>query len=301
MPELPEVETISRQLDQVLKGRKISRIEILSKKNFLGQVEDVIGRKIVSIQRRAKIILIKLDDSKYLAIHLKLTGQLIYSEGGRGVEGCKEKKSGPFRVCELPNKFTTIVVSFNNGGKLYFNDLRKFGWMRIVSQKSKVESRKFKLSDSLDETLGLEKFGPEANDKKSFTLDYFRQVLGKSKKPVKLVIMDQEKLAGVGNIYANEALYVAGVMPTRPANSLKEEEIKTLRYWILRVLEEAIKHKGTSDTDEAYRQITGEKGDYQNYLQVYGRKGQKCSKCGGEIKWMKVGGRGTFFCGKCQR
>jgi len=290
MPELPEVETISQQLDHTLKGLKISQIEILSRKNFVGKVAEVLGKKVEGVSRRAKIILIRLSGDKYLAVHLKLTGQLIYRESAErkvhGTEKYCEQKDGPFAVCELPNKYTTVVVSFSNGGKLFFNDLRKFGWMKVVG--------------NLGE-LGEEKLGPEANDEKSFTLDYFRSILSKSRKPVKLVIMDQEKLAGVGNIYANEALFMAGISPLRTAMSLSEKEIKILRESILKILKEAIKHKGTSDTDEAYRQISGEKGTFQNYLQVYGRDGEKCPQCGGLVKRIKIGGRGTFYCPSCQK
>lgn len=305
MPELPEVETISLQLDKALKGQKITQIEVISRKNFIGQTKDVIDKKIEGVSRRAKIILIKLSGGKYLAIHLKLTGQLIYRQRTENREQITEKyceqRDGPFAVCELPNKFTTAMITFSGGDKLYFNDLRKFGWMRIISSKLKVKSEKLKVDGGLDEALGLEKLGPEANDEKTFTLDYFKNILAKSKKPVKLVIMDQEKLAGVGNIYANEVLFRAGILPTKPANSLGEKDIKILRYWILKVLEEAIKHKGTSDSDEAYRQISGEKGNFQNYLKVYARDGKKCFKCGSIIKRIKVGGRGTFFCEGCQK
>ena len=113
--------------------------------------------------------------------------------------------------------------------------------------------------------------------------------------------MDQEKLAGVGNIYANEALFRAGIIPARPANSLSEKETIALRDSIMSVLEEAIKHGGTSDEDEAYRQTGGEKGKHQDYLQVYGRAGKKCPNCSGIIKRINLGGRGTFFCPKCQK
>lgn len=299
MPELPEVETISNQLEQTLKGLKITQVKILSEKNFNGNPDEIISQKIEGVTRRAKIILIKLSGGKYLAVHLKLTGQLIYRETQSSkqlsrarVEGDAkmqrlEQSEGPFEIKELPNKFTTVVLTFSNDGKLYFNDLRKFGWMKIVGD--------------LGELGKMGKLGPEANKPEEFSLNYFQSILAKSKKPVKLVIMDQEKLAGVGNIYANEALYMAGIMPTRPVNSLTEKEIKILRDSILGVLGEAIKHRGTSDTDEAYRQITGEKGNFQNYLQIYGKKGQECLRCRGEIKWMKVGGRGTFYCPKCQK
>lgn len=281
MPELPEVETIRIQLNQVLKGLRIAGVEVLKAKSFQGDKREIIGKKIVGVERRAKIILIQLSGDYCLAIHLKLTGQLIYKKSKIQV---KSQKAGPYEIGTLPNKYTRVIINFTDGSKLYFNDLRIFGWVKVVNR--------------LPE---LEKLGPEANDEKTFSLVYFKQILSRSKKPVKLVIMDQEKLAGVGNIYANEALFIAGIDPRRPANSLTMGDIKILRYSILRILRDAIKHKGTSDTDEAYRQISGEKGNFQNFLQVYGRAGQKCPKCSGVIKRIKIGGRGTFYCPACQR
>ena len=241
------------------------------------------------------MVLIELEDGLCLAIHLKLTGQLIYRDKRQEISN-KEicEKEGPFAVCELPNKFTRVIITFDNGGKLYFNDLRTFGWIKII------QSSKFKVQ-SCEQISGLGKLGPEANDEKAFTLDYFKEILSKTKKPIKLVILDQEKLAGVGNIYANEALFMAGVMPTRPANSLSGEEIRKLREAIIKVLNESIKFKGTSDKDEAYRQLSGEKGEYQFRLRVYDKTGQKCPGCSGTIKRIAVGGRGTFFCPECQK
>ena len=269
MPELPEVETISLQLNRALKGLAVRQVQILSPKNFIGNPKDLIGQKITGVGRRAKMILIRLADGNCLAIHLKLTGQLIYApEQG-------------------PNKFTRVIIEFNDGSHLYFNDLRKFGWLRLASEKE----------------LQTEKLGPEANNEKTFSLEYFVQVLSRSRKPVKSVLLDQEKIAGIGNIYANEALFLAGLLPSRPANSLKPQETAKLRTAIIGVLREAIKHKGTSDRDEAYRQITGAKGSHQNYLWVYGRAklGQSCRKCGGVIERIAIGGRGTFFCPRCQK
>ncbi len=289
MPELPEVETISLQLDNVLKGLKITGVEVLTKKSFVGpsfaEASEGKDLRVLGVRRRAKITIIELEGGIFLAIHLKLTGQLIYQKENQRSK-IKDQKDGPFEVRELPNKFTRVIISFDNRGKLYFNDLRIFGWMKVVRN----------LRD-----LGEDKLGPEANDEEKFTLDYFRKVLAKSRKPVKLVIMDQEKLAGVGNIYANEALFMAGILPNRPSNSLTVEEINNLRNCVIKVLNEAIEHKGSSDKDEAYRQISGEKGTHQNYILVYGKSGQRCSRCAGTIKRIALGGRGTFYCEKCQK
>jgi formamidopyrimidine-DNA glycosylase len=287
MPELPEVETIRLQLDKVLRGLKITEVEVLTEKSLQGERREIGGRRVMGVKRRAKITIIELEGGIYLTIHLKLTGQLVYREQGIGNKEQSgkycEQKDGPYAVCDLPNKFTRVILSFDNGAKLYFNDLRIFGWMKIVRD------------------LGNEKFGPEANDKKSFSFEYLKKILSKTKKPIKIVIMDQEKLAGVGNIYANEALFEAGIMPTRKSDTLSDEEIKNLRESIIKILNKAIEQKGSSDRDEAYRQITGEKGQYQNYLQVYGRVKQKCPKCGGIIKRSAIGGRGSFYCENCQK
>lgn len=311
MPELPEVETIRLQLDRVLKGLRITEVEVLTGKSFIGDVGEVRDVRVVGVKRRGKITIIELEGGMCLAIHLKLTGQLIYrddreNKGNREDKGkmgkyC-EQKNGPYAVCELPNKYTRVIIAFSNGGKLYFNDLRIFGWIRVVRPSFVRQGRTSAGKDiKVLEELGLGKLGPEANDEKSFSLEYFRKLLAVSRKPIKIILMDQEKVAGIGNIYANEALYIAGILPTRKASELTEKDIKMLRDSILEVLRGAIEHKGSSDRDEAYRQITGEKGTHQNYLQVYGRAGEKCPKCGGIIKRIALGGRGTFYCEKCQK
>lgn len=287
MPELPEVETIKLQLESKIKGLRITEIEVLNRKSFQGEIGEIRGRRVIGVKRRGKITIMELERGMALAVHLKLTGQLIYREGSEGFgEGGKGEGEGPFSVGDLPNKFTRVIILFNNGGKLFYNDLRMFGWIRVIRDIGEI---------------GEERLGPEANDEIGFSLDYFRKLLLKSHKPIKLIIMDQEKLAGVGNIYANEALFRAGILPARPGNSLNEEEIQRLRDSVLGVLEEAIKHKGSSDKDEAYRQISGEKGEHQNYLSVYGRAREKCPRCGGTVERIALGGRGTFFCSRCQK
>ncbi|HUV71467.1 MAG TPA: DNA-formamidopyrimidine glycosylase [Clostridia bacterium] len=286
MPELPEVETIRLQLNRFIKGLKIAKVEVLAKKSFQGNPEQIIGKKVLGVSRRAKITLIELEGSIWLAIHLKLTGQLIYRQKQEECSLEPLEKKGPFAVKELPCKYTRVIISFDNGGRLYFNDLRRFGWIKVIKDMAEI---------------GGEKLGPEAIDQQAFSLDYCKKILSGSKKPVKLLIMDQEKLAGVGNIYGNEALFVAGIDPRKPANSLSDKEAEKLRGAIIKVLKEAIKYKGTTDKDEAYRQISGQTGEYQSRLRVYGKAGESCLGCDSKIKRINLGGRGTFYCPTCQK
>lgn len=283
MPELPEVETIRRILQKAIVGKKIGKIEIRKPKMFFGKPAEVEGRKIEAIERRGKILSIKLSGGRAVMIHFKLTGQLVWvpDAGLKTILG----HPIPFAGSQLPAKTTHIIFSID-GGKLYFNDLRQFGWVKVVS----------------DGLAGgaLEKLGPEPFDKE-FTPEYLKKIFSKTAKPVKLVLMDQEKIAGIGNIYANEALFEAKILPMRSAKSLKSEETEKLREAILLVLNEGIKYGGSSAADEAYIKPTGEPGNYQQHFRVYQKQGKKCQKCGRLIKRMNLGGRGTFWCPKCQK
>lgn len=285
MPELPEVETIKRILSTGIVGKKIKDIQIRIPKIFQGDPQEVIGEIIEGIERRGKILIIKLSSDKALLIHFKLTGQLVWvpKAGERVTVG----HPIPFAGAELPAKTTHVIFTID-GGKLFFNDLRQFGWIKVI-----VNSKK----QIVNSELG--KLGPEPFDKE-FSVDYLKRIF-KTSKPVKLVLMDQEKIAGIGNIYANEALFEAGISPIRPAKSLKNEEVEKLKNSILKVLEEGIRYGGSSAADEAYIKPTGEPGQYQQHFRVYQRDGQKCQKCGQIIKRIEMGGRGTFYCDKCQK
>jgi formamidopyrimidine-DNA glycosylase len=291
MPELPEVETIKRGLKKAIVGKKISDIKVLKSKSFQGDIKEVIGSIIKDINRRAKVLILEIQNSKtkqlkYLLIHLKMTGQLIIrlQTKEKITKGQNNKKS-PFDVDGLPNKYTRVVIEFSDGSKLFFNDLRIFGWIKVVKD--------------LEKAIG-EKFGPEPLTK-DFTLDYLKKVFQRSGKPIKLILLDQSKIAGVGNIYANEALFKAGVLPTRPANKLNESEIEKLKNAVITVLKEGLKYGGSSAADEAYRNVQGQKGKMQEHFKVYEREGQKCWRCSTKIKKIKMGGRGTYFCPACQR
>jgi formamidopyrimidine-DNA glycosylase len=286
MPELPEVETIKQVLEKAIVGKTIKNIEVRKVKIFQGNPKEVIGRKIEGIKRRGKMLIIRLSGDKALVVHFKLTGQMVWvpEAGERTTVG----HPIPFAGTELPAKTTHVIFKID-GGKLFYNDLRQFGWIKFI------ENSKLQIADS-----ELGKLGPEPFDKE-FTEDYLRKIFSKTAKPIKLVLMDQEKIAGVGNIYANEALFEAEILPTRPANKLRNEEIKKLREAIIKVLEEGIKYGGSSAKDEAYIKPTGEPGGYQEHFRVYQRNGEKCRKCATIIKRINLGGRGTFWCPKCQR
>jgi len=284
MPELPEVETIKRVLEKAIVGKKIKNIEVRKTKIFQGKPEEIIGRKIEGIERQGKMLIIKLSGDKALVVHFKLTGQMVWvpEAGEQVIVG----HPIPFAGTQLPAKTTHVIFEID-GGKLFYNDLRQFGWIKLI------ENLKFKIEN-------LEKLGPEPFDKE-FTVEYLEGIFSRSAKPIKLVLMDQTKIAGVGNIYANEALFEAGILPTRPAKKLRDEEIKKLREAIIKVLEEGIKYGGSSAKDEAYIKPTGEPGGYQQHFRVYQREGEKCPKCGTIIKRINLGGRGTFWCEKCQK
>lgn len=283
MPELPEVETIVRDLAGHIAGKKIQKLEVLNK----GSVnlapatlkKKLEGQKVKEVVRRAKNIILKLEKD-YLVVHLKMTGQLVWRDGKRTLAG-----GHPIMNVgqELPNKFTRAVIGFT-GGTLYFNDVRKFGWLRLLKQAE---------LDAYLSRFGIEPLGGE------FTLEYFTGALKGKKKNIKAALLDQSQIAGLGNIYVDEALWASGVAPARLAGSLTVPELKKLHKAIVAVLELSISRRGTSFNN--YRDANGEKGANMKFLKVYGRAGEKCAKCKQPIKKIKLAGRGTHWCDHCQK
>ena len=281
MPELPEVETIRQGIIQKLQGKEIKEIEIRVPKLFIGNPEDLIGAKIVDARRVAKILEIVLDNNYSILIHLKLTGQLVYVPKGREIRSI----GGHFQRAynqPLPHAHTHIIYTFSDQSHLYFNDLRKFGWNQVIK------------SDKVEEILGSDKFGPEPNSKE-FTIEYLKNIFSKISKPIKLVLMDQAKIGGLGNIYANDALYWAGILPNRSARSLSDTEIAKLKNSIERVIKAGLKTGGSSEN--TYVNIEGKKGKYMEVAAVYA---QKQDPQGHPVKKTRLNGRGTFFCPICQ-
>jgi len=278
MPELPEVETIRKGAKDKLIGKKISDIEIREPKIFIGEKKNVIGAKIIDVRRVAKILEIVLDNGNSIIIHLKLTGQLIYRKTENPASLKLRRASS-----EQKTDYTRIIYTFSDGSRLYFNDSRKFGWNRVVK------------TSEVEKILGPDKFGPEPGQKE-FTIDYLKKFFAKTGKPIKLVLMDQSKIGGIGNIYANDGLYWAGIMPARPAKSLSTVEISKLKSAIEKVINLGIKYGGSSEN--TYVNIEGKQGRYMDYAAVYQ---QKLDPKGHQLKKIQLGGRGTFYCGKCQK
>ncbi len=278
MPELPEVETIRRNLATDITGKIIKNVEILTAKQFIGDDKIIIGHKIIAVSRTGKIISLKFSDTLYLSIHLKLTGQLLFA---------KNKKQAVFhhripfvKTDRLPAKTTRITINLSDGSALFFNDLRKFGWMKVT--------------DKPEKPAGIDVLS------KDFTSELVNSFTRKTAKPIKLLLMEQNNIAGIGNIYANDALFVAGILPTRPAKTLKDAETKKLYQAIKQVINEGLKYDGSSD--DAYILPDASEGHYQEHFKVYQKEGLPCpNKCGGKIIRIKQGGRSSFFCPKCQK
>lgn len=283
MPELPEVETVRKQLNRVLKRKEVIGVEVLREKSFKGKRKNLIGEKVERVERKAKLMVMVFEGRKRLLIHLKMTGQLVWvEEGKKRVVGGHPTADW---VNELPSKHTRVVIDFKDGGKLYFNDMRVFGWMKLVEEGEWKKIKKEMPVDVVD---------------KEFTVKYLKNVLKNSRRAVKLVIMDQKKIGGVGNIYANDGLYLANIRPDKKARDLSDGEVSKLHKNLVKVIREGIRMGGATASDERFVDVYGLGGRYQEKFKIYDREGQKCQKCGKKIEKIKLGGRGTYFCPGCQ-
>jgi formamidopyrimidine-DNA glycosylase len=287
MPELPEVETIRRGLEPVLAGEKIEAVEVLEKKCFIGKAGGIEGVKVKSLDRRGKALIINLDNGKSLLIHLRMTGQLVYRANGAGRDAAHSVAGGHPNnsfVGELPDKTTRVIFMFAHG-KLFFNDQRKFGFVKVLP------------TASLPEEPFLAKLGREPWQE---TPENFYKMLSRKSGSIKSVILDQQNIAGVGNIYADEGLFAARVHPARAANLLTKAEAEKLLLALREVMTKSIESGGSSLKN--YVKADGTKGDYlDNFAQVFNRTGQPCPVCGGKIEKTRVAGRGTHFCPVCQK
>lgn len=292
MPELPEVESIKLQLEKFVVGSKIQNIEVRNKKYEI-DTRNIIGQKIIGVRRFAKQLSIDLDNNYSIMIHVKMTGQLLY-EGKRNEERVMSLKV----IGGLGGKHTHVIFYLDEGGLLYYNDVRQFGWIKIIKK----------------EEIKNNNFAPEPHVAKgsagqALSLEYFEKLLSKSRRNIKVLLMDQSKIGGIGNIYVNDALWLAKISPKRIANSLTNQESKLLYDAIHTVLKEGLKYGGASEL--AFVTPDGKEGEYQNHTLVYGRQGKPCLRCGikphsakaprGTVEKFFLGGRGTYMCTKCQK
>ena len=273
MPELPEVETIVRDLRPRVVGRTFTRFRALTaaptpvRDMTPAQLDAALrGRRIESIERRGKYLLFVLSGGLTLVAHLRMTGALLHR-----------------RPSDEADAYTRVVLSLDDGTELRFADLRRFGTLRLVEDAEQALG-----------TLGVEPLGPE------FTVERLARLAGtRTSAPVKSFLMDQAVAAGMGNIYADESLFVARIDPRRAAASLKKAEVKRLHGAIRAVLEQGVANRGVSFRN--YRDVAGNAGNNQHYVSVFRRTGQPCDMCGTAIERVKLGGRSTHFCPRCQR
>lgn len=289
MPELPEVETIKRGLTKRLDGKTITDIDILNAKSFIGDKSKVIKSKVESIERRAKIIRIKLSNESNLLFHLKMTGQMIYEHSMKNDREAVDFAGGhPSHDwhAKLPNSNTRIIFTFNDQSKLFFNDMRKFGWCKVLTNKEV-------------EAIYKKDYGREPLDEK-FTVEYLlEKAQNIPNRNIKQFLMDQTIAAGMGNIYTDETLFDAKISPLRKVKNIKMSEWRQLILSMQKVLKLGIRYGGTTDSD--YVNAEGKRGGMQDHLNVYHQTGRPCSaNCGGVVKRIVIGGRGTHFCPACQ-
>jgi formamidopyrimidine-DNA glycosylase len=272
MPELPEVETIARSLEPRISGRAIARIELLFepllRRPRPGALDDLAGRRVLGVKRRGKMIVVAVEGGRALIFHLKMTGQLLVVPSG-----------------EPADKHLRLVVKFADGtGELRFRDVRKFGFLVVLCGGE---------PEACEEISAL---GPEPLEVS--LADFFRLFEGR-KGRIKALLLDQTVIAGIGNIYADEILFEAKIHPATPASSLGKKDLERLWASTRRILARAIEAKGSSLSD--YVDAEGREGTFQLEHRVYGREGERCVRCGARIRRIRVAGRSSFFCPRCQR
>ena len=286
MPELPEVETIRQDLRKKILDKKIITVDFLHTKVAQGSTkhitDELAGSSFTEIDRVGKLLIFKIaTPDRYLLIHLKMTGQLIYRIGEKIYAGGHSMST---LQTELPDKHTQFIITFADGSKLYFNDLRRFGYVKIVDS---LELERIK------KTYGIEPLT------KTFTLEALTTTLKHKKTILKAFLLNQKYLAGIGNIYADEIAHSAHLKPTRNLTTLSVHDISTLFTSIEKILAKAVKHRGT--TFNNYVDSDGNKGNFSAHLKVYEQVGKPCDRCRTSlIKKTRVAGRGTYWCSECQ-
>ena len=281
MPELPEVETIRRGLDKLILKRKITHVEVLTDKSFVGQPSSVEGHTVEALRRFGKALIIDLSGDISLLIHLRMTGQLIFDGQERFAAGHPSENF----VDTMPNRQTRVVIKFDRG-TLYFNDQRKFGFIKVIPTAEIA-------NDPFIKKLAKEPW-------QMTPTEFYDKLQKHPNSLIKAALLDQTIIAGLGNIYADESLFMSHIHPTRRAGTLTKKEAKTLLESARDVMTRSIDSGGS--TMATYVKADGTRGDYlQKFAQVFRREGQPCPKCGSEIIKIRVAGRGTHICPTCQK
>jgi formamidopyrimidine-DNA glycosylase len=288
MPELPEVETVRTGLSRLLPGKVVAKVDSNWPKSFQSDPalikQFLIGTKVVTIKRRAKVLIVSLDSQYSLIIHLKMTGQLVY-RGEQEQFGAGHPSSS--LSGKLPDRSTRVIFSFADDSKLFFNDQRKFGWIRLLPT-AEIANIDF-----------MKKYGPEPLEG-DFTWRILRaQLQRRPRTSIKAALLDQSVLAGIGNIYADESLWSAKIHPSSIVKSLSDVQIKRLYSALVNVLNLALAKGGS--TDRNYVDVEGRRGNYLSFANVFRRQGQPCPRCGRTIIKIRVAGRGTHLCPYCQK
>ena len=274
MPELPEVETVRAQLAPVLTGRRFVSVEILDERltrpldprQVAAQLE---GERVAAVDRRGKYVVVRFESGLVLLVHLRMTGSFLVARRG-----------------ELPeDSHRRAVVKIDDGSDVAYRDVRRFGTWLLIEEDE--------LGDYLGARLGVEPLGT------TFTTKQLASRFAGRRAPVKTALLDQRAVAGLGNIYADEALWYAGIAPVRPAGSLDDDEVAAVRRGIRRALRVGIQRQGATLSD--YRTPNGGRGSMQDEFKVYGREGEPCPRCGTPIAKTRIAGRGTSYCPSCQR
>lgn len=282
MPELPEVETVKLGLKQLLPGKIVAKVNFDWPKGFPNSKADVdkflIGSTIIDVRRRAKVLMIDLSTEYSLVIHLKMTGQLVF----RGNKSFGAGHPSDSLVGKLPDKSTRVIIDFKDKSTLFFNDQRKFGWMRLMPS-AEIVNIDF-----------MQKVGPEPLEPSFSSQEFIQRILRRKNSNIKAALLDQTVIAGIGNIYADESLFGAGIHPASIISAVPKKRLEKLHESIRAVLAVAIEKGGS--TDRNYVDALGNKGSYIEYANVFRKENQPCPICGHEIIKIRVAGRGTHVC-----
>ena len=286
MPELPEVETVRRGLDKLIVGKQIMAVDCLCEKSLPIATADVnkiiVGATILAVRRRAKMLLIDLSGDYTLLVHLKMTGQMVY----RGEANWGAGHPNDSFLGNLPDRSTRVIIRLSGDNTLFFNDQRKFGWIKLYP------------ATEIDDLSTMRKLGPEPLIGDPWP-EFIRRVRRHPRLSIKATILDQTTIAGVGNIYADESLWLAKIHPMTKVEQLSDDDLKRLLDGIKKSMTDSLAAGGS--TARNYVKADGTRGDYlDKFAAVYNRADQPCLRCGHDIVKIRVAGRGTHYCPNCQ-